>query len=456
MRLVYFFKTTLFLLAVVLFSNKAYAASKNSKVHLEKKSSKNIEKKSTDSESNDSEGTDNSNIDSKTGESLSNEELLRKIEVGNALYRAQLEQELAREFAEARLEIERLKLERERMMLKYEIENEEYRKKHFEEVRLLKDQKELIQAEIELSQARMAKDVEAFNSENLIYQQAFSKMKMEIDLIKSTLDQKAVKAELRKFADISVNDLYFDQPLQKDGSLVISDRRIDLNGVITPWKANYVVDSIQYFNNKGSRYPIFIVIENSPGGCVLSGSRILEAMHKSKAPVYVVLKGFAASMAAIITTLAKKSFAYPNAQILHHQPSTVSGYLNVREVKELGRWLEKCNQRFLGPVAKKMKISLEDLDKKFYENAVHGDWFEYADDAKKIHWIDEIVTDIREGGIEKMPDPQNYTFKKYLEHYYSSGFLSEEEASGDTIYLPKLEGESFYYIYNPDNKYKLK
>ncbi len=388
---------------------------------------------------------------------LTSEELLRKIEIENALYRAKLEQQLAREFAEARLEIERLKLERERIALKYEIENEEMRKSHTEEIRSLKDQREKILAELDLEQARLAKDMEKFNSEILLSQQNVQRLKLEMDTMKGLLDQRGLKDELDKYADIDVNASYLDQPLQKDGSLIISDRRIELNGVITPWKANYIIDTIHYLNNKNPRFPIFLVIGYSPGGSVLSGSRILEAMHKSKSPVYVVIKEFAASMSAIITTLAKKSYAYPNAEILHHQPSgLVAGWLNVRESKEFSRMIEKCHQRFLGPVAKKMGISLNELDKRFYDNAVGGNWVEYADDAKKIKWVDLIVTDIRDTNVIKKPDPRDYTWKNYIEDYYRTGIISQEDEYSDIVYLPKLAGDDFYYIYNPDNKYRLK
>ena len=62
----------------------------------------------------------------------------------------------------------------------------------------------------------------------------------------------------------------------------------------------------------------------------------VEVHGSSDAPVHVVVKSFAASMAAAITTLAKESYAYPNAVILHHQiSSTVFGQLNLTEQRRL-------------------------------------------------------------------------------------------------------------------------
>src|SRR5260221_13390772 len=106
-----------------------------------------------------------------------------------------------------------------------------------------------------------------------------------------------------------------------NGVLSISDRRIALNGVITSETANRVTERINYFNNQNREFPIFIVIDDSPGGSVAAGYKILKTMSGRHAPVYVVVKSFAASIAAGITTMATKSFAYPKPIILHHHLS---------------------------------------------------------------------------------------------------------------------------------------
>ena len=114
--------------------------------------------------------------------------------------------------------------------------------------------------------------------------------------------------------------VYLADPLLKDGTLVISDRRIDLNGPIFSDLADHVTERINYFNNKNEGYPIFIVINDSPGGSVMSGMRIMKAMHGSEAPVYVVVKSFAASMAAALTTLGRTLIRLP--QCHYSSPSS--------------------------------------------------------------------------------------------------------------------------------------
>ena len=169
----------------------------------------------------------------------------------------------------------------------------------------------------------------------------------------------------------------------KDGVLTISDRRIALNGPIWQETADYIAERIDYFNNQNREHPIFIVIDSSPGGSVMAGYKILKAMEGSAAPVYVVVKSYAASMAANILTQSKKSFAYPNAVILHHQILNGSfGNLTVQKenVKEMEEWWK----RLAAPVAAKMGISLDEFIKRMYENRSTGDWEEFGDNARKL------------------------------------------------------------------------
>ena len=83
-----------------------------------------------------------------------------------------------------------------------------------------------------------------------------------------------------------------------DGVLRISDRRIPFNGIVDEALAKFVCDRIAFYNALDKKAPIFIVIDRSPGGSVMSGYQILQAMESSRAPVHVVVKGYAASMAA--------------------------------------------------------------------------------------------------------------------------------------------------------------
>ncbi len=234
----------------------------------------------------------------------------------------------------------------------------------------------------------------------------------------------------------------------KDGRLVVSDRRIALNGVIISGTADYVTERIEYFNNKSETLPIFIVIDDCPGGSVMQGYRIVKAIKASKAPVHVVVKSFAASMAAVITTLAPHSYAYPNAVILHHQMSTMV-WGNMTNIKEQLELAKEWYKRLAEPVAEKMGVSQDEMVKEMYKHNSEGNWEEFADKAKKLHWVDNIVDDIRETGVVKQPTSEAPVFKWFFNQ------KEEVDPKGERyVTLPRLDPFDFYYLYNPDHYYR--
>lgn len=282
---------------------------------------------------------------------------------------------------------------------------------------------------------------------------------------KADLDLKVARLnsdlDLRAKRDLWKNrvnrDIQYTREPFKDGVLTISDRRIALNGPIWADTADYVQERIDYFNNQNREYPIFIVIDGSPGGSVMAGYKILKAMDGSAAPVYVVVKSFAASMAANIATQAKKSFAYPNAIILHHQISGGIGG-NLTEQKENVKEMEEWWKRLAAPVAAKMGISLDEFIKRMYQNRSTGDWVEFGDSARKLKWVDQIVDTIREDSYDKNPDApsalNDSSRPGYVNHL--PALPERVDANGQRyVLLPRLDPVDCYYLYNPDNYYRL-
>eukprot|EP01132_Coremiostelium_polycephalum_P000290 gene290-379_t len=367
----------------------------------------------------------------------------RKLEVEITLIRTQLERELI----QLRTEIERMRVQKEVELLKWELDQEKNVKKHEQEMIALNQQRDKIAAEVALAQAQLAQSMEKFNATYTEMQNQSLLLKTSADQLRAEIDRKKARKERSDFAD--GHPEYLQNPLLKDGTLVLSDRCVHLNGVITPWKANRIADQIHYFNNKEKNHPIFLIIENSPGGSVMAGFHILQAMQNSQAPVYVIVKTFAASMAAGLTTLATKSFAYPNATILHHLPWTLLGG-NLRELKEEVDFMKEIWKRLGGPISKKMGISLDKLEQLLYEKASNGDWTEFADNAQKIKWVDHIITNIKDTRLQEAPQEMNYSFERYVKDYYDLA-----DPTSGTIMLPALGPKDFYYLYNPDNRYQL-
>ncbi len=263
----------------------------------------------------------------------------------------------------------------------------------------------------------------------------------------------ALKVEKERDIYIDSSPVYLDNPLKNGDTLVISDRRIALNGPILRDTADYITTRINYYNNKDTKKPIFLVIDSSPGGSVMAGYRILKAMEGSRAPVYVVVKSFAASMAATMVTLATKSFAYPNAVILHHQISSTFFFtrMNLTQQKEFYEESKKWWERLASPVAAKMGITTDELIKKMYEHSSDGDWSEFASNAQKLKWVDTIVNKIEETSL--LVDP-NAKPKKEEKRVILAEAL--DKSGRPVVYLPRLSPKDMYFLYNPDKYFQLR
>lgn len=341
-----------------------------------------------------------------------------------------------------RAEITRLKMERELIGEKQALEAAKREVALDDELSKLQAEKEKVASEGELSKAKAEKltnDLKSVQTEAAL---EITRLQNEIARIE-TGDKRA------KFAD--AKPVFLKTPLKENGVLVVSDRRIPLNGLITTATADFITSRIQYWNNKDRELPIFIVIDSSPGGSVMAGYRILKAMESSDAPVHVVVKSFAASMAAAITTLAEESYAYPNAILLHHQISSiVMGQLNLTEQREFHEENTRWWLRLGTPVANKMGITPDEFIKRMYAQSSSGDWSEFAEQAKDLKWVNHIVQGIDETSFTKDPDT--------VETPASARpvVLKEEiDASGKPfVWLPRLDPKDVYFLNNPDRYYR--
>lgn len=295
-------------------------------------------------------------------------------------------------------------------------------------------------------------------------------MRKEENLVKTKTNALALQIELqqketeaRTYAS-GKTPAYLKNPLQGT-KLVLSDRCIPLNGVVTGKTADDIVGRINYFNNRDAEAPIFLVIDDCPGGSVMAGYKILKAMHGSQAPVYTVVKSFAASLAACLTTLADKSFAYPNAIILHHQLSSV-GMGNLTQQREAVKELEEWWRRLADPIAQKMGITREEFIAQMYKKSSSGDWSEFADEAQKLKWVDTIVEEIEETALLRHPDLQQPSQNGTGTIRTESNARAAAATSGDVInaqddrgkpvaLLPRLNPLDAYWLYNPDSYFRM-
>ena len=334
--------------------------------------------------------------------------------------------------------------------------------------------KELAGMKTEIDKLKAEKEVIAAraDAELSVLKIADAKSKAELSNLMTEIGLKEKTKEARYYADREPQQL--DNPL-RGKRLVISDRRIELNGPIGASTADHISTRINFFNNKNPNKPIFIVIDSSPGGSVMSGYKILRAMEGSEAPIYVVVKQFAASMAATIATLADHSVAYPNAIILHHQLS--SGVMgNLTQQRESLQEMEEWWHRLADPIAEKMGITSAEFIKRMYEDVSSGDWSEFGDNAQKLKWVDHIVDEIHETSLVKSPDARRPTtikptiipVRRTMDVDSAIESAIPVQATGMELYeqidqdgnpfvrLPRPNPLDHYYLYNPDDYYRFK
>lgn len=406
-------------------------------------------KKDEKSNKPESEGKKDRDIPEKTNQSKTEEldpetkELLKKqkkLSMKNDLRNERLKNENADLLAR----LQKLKWEKQLITEQLDLEDLKRERDKRSEVIAYEDKLDKLTRESSLAKARAAKLSSELNAKQTEWDLKIARLNAEIA---------ALKVEKERDIYIDSSPVYLDNPLKDGDTLVISDRRIALNGPILKDTADYITTRINYYNNKDAKKPIFLVIDSSPGGSVMAGYRILKAMEGSRAPVYVVVKSFAASMAATMVTLATKSFAYPNAVILHHQISSTFFFtrMNLTQQKEFYEESKKWWERLASPIAAKMGITIDELIKKMYEHSSDGDWSEFASNAQKLKWVDTIVNRIEETSLLTDPNAEPKKEKKDV-------ILAEtlDKSGRPVVYLPRLSPKDMYFLYNPDNYFRLR
>lgn len=326
------------------------------------------------------------------------------------------------------------------------------------EMARMKAEQDLLDMRHRVRLASMRREQEALAAENALTaekrrteQARLADEQMRVDIESRTmagrLAQRDAEQKMREAVDVL--EAYPEKPF-KDGVITVSDRRISLNGPIVSGSADYVCDRIDWFNNQDRTKPIFIVIDNSPGGSVMQGYRIVKAIETSDAPVHVIVKSFAASMAATIATLAPHSYAYPNAIILHHQMSTgISG--NMTDIEQEVKMAQEWERRLAEPIARKMGISMVEFKERMYKARKNGDWDEFADVAVKLKWIDHVVSEIREEGIRRKPGdaPAAPMWGMF------GVSMKQDEQGRPYMSLPPLDPYDCYFMVNPRGFYRI-
>lgn len=95
--------------------------------------------------------------------------------------------------------------------------------------------------------------------------------------------------------------------------IIFLDKRIDSESM------NEIIQQISLLSIENPDEPITMLI-NSPGGSILNGMVIIDAMNASPCEIRTVSLGIAASMAAVILASGNKRYASQSSQVMLHQP----------------------------------------------------------------------------------------------------------------------------------------
>lgn len=183
------------------------------------------------------------------------------------------------------------------------------------------------------------------------------------------------------------NYCYEDKFQEED----LENRRLYLNGEIDENVIDNIVYHIMRYNRidkdvpVNDRQPIILYI-NSPGGSVVDGYGVIDAILLSVTPVYTVNLALCASMGFLIYLAGQKRYSMPHSEFLMHDGSTM-GYDSMAKMKD--RMEFETGQ--LENMTKKYIMSRTDINEELYDEKYRVEWYFLPTEGKSIGAIDYIV-----------------------------------------------------------------
>lgn len=165
----------------------------------------------------------------------------------------------------------------------------------------------------------------------------------------------------------------------------IDGNNVKLYGTIWQGDGPYIVSSLKkLLASKGD----VIINVHSPGGSVIDGNLIFNAIKASKANITIEIDGLAASMMSIIMLAADTVRMASNAFVMIHAPS---GYNqgNAKSFESTAKVLRAMEKTFLATLSSKMGKPEAELT----ELMVGDNWYT-AEEALSAGLIDEIIDPI--------------------------------------------------------------
>ena len=189
-------------------------------------------------------------------------------------------------------------------------------------------------------------------------------------------------------------DFFFDYY----GNVSLKDNfTIYFNSVVYSYSVDMAMDLLQQVNRNIAitklQYPelsglnVKFVI-NSPGGEIIQGLRLFDAIKNNSYPVTTIASGEAASMGVILLVAGKTVKASENTTLLIHQLSAgVGGKHSV--MKDYMNFYDQLQNKLTSLLVENSNAKKEEIT-----NFMKGESFILAPEAKKLGIIDEVIPTI--------------------------------------------------------------
>lgn len=159
---------------------------------------------------------------------------------------------------------------------------------------------------------------------------------------------------------------------------------LTLYGEVSQESAAKLIAGIQADNEQKTDAPIYLYI-NSPGGDVISGGMIVDAIAASRRPIYTVAIGMAASMGALIHTYGVKRYMAPHSILMFHRAS-IGMEDDLSHIQERINVINRIVAEYEQHLAKLTGLSIAEIQG--HENT---QWWMLPAEAQKNHLIDGVL-----------------------------------------------------------------
>ncbi|NOX53760.1 MAG: ATP-dependent Clp protease proteolytic subunit [Planctomycetes bacterium] len=170
------------------------------------------------------------------------------------------------------------------------------------------------------------------------------------------------------------------------GDLLLENRIVFLDGVITDSSANLTIMKLLFLQSEHRHQDVHMYI-NSPGGSVTATLAIYDTMQFLECDVATYCVGMAASGAAILVAGGTKGkrFALPHSKMMIHQPyGEVGGQVSDIEIqaRDILETRDLLNQILARHTGQPVEVIAKDTDRDRYMS---------AQEAKDYGLVDEIL-----------------------------------------------------------------